>query len=61
MTSNPLLQLEMPEDVSDAQYNQTMAELYKQAQSKKESILKRLAEGTEGTIVLTGAIEDITK
>lgn len=37
------------------------ADLYRIAQSKKESILRRLKKDTEGTIVLVGALESLTK
>lgn len=34
-----------------------MADLYRAARDKKESILKRIKAGTEGTIVLVGELE----
>ncbi len=36
-----------------------LADLYRQAQVRKDHILKRLKKGTEGAIVLTGALESI--
>jgi len=41
--------------------NQSVADLYRMAQNKKESILKRLKKDTEGTIVLVGALESLSK
>ena len=37
------------------------ADLYRMAQVKKESILRRIKAGTEGTICLVGALEGLER
>eukprot|EP00095_Tigriopus_kingsejongensis_P009937 maker-scaffold1000_size72005-snap-gene-0.9 protein:Tk09937 transcript:maker-scaffold1000_size72005-snap-gene-0.9-mRNA-1 annotation:"anion exchange" len=51
-------------DVSDETHlsnTQSAADLYRMAQSKKENILRKIKAGTEGTIVLVGSLDSITK
>ena len=50
----------MPND-KELKQSQSKADLFKSQQIKKESILRRIKEGTEGTIVLVGQLETLTQ
>lgn len=54
------LVLNIPDD-GEITANNSAADLYRMAQSKKEHILRKIKAGTEGTIVLVGSLESVTK
>eukprot|EP00094_Tigriopus_californicus_P004373 TCALIF_04214-PA protein Name:"Similar to SLC4A2 Anion exchange protein 2 (Cavia porcellus)" AED:0.09 eAED:0.09 QI:384/0.70/0.66/0.88/0.88/0.83/18/317/1415 len=54
------LVLNIPED-GEIPSNSSAGDLYRMAQSKKEHILRKIKVGTEGTIVLVGSLESVTK
>ena len=55
------LVIDIPDDHKDHSPHASMADLYRYAQSKKESILKKIKAGTEGTICLVGALEGLER
>lgn len=58
---SPLCFKQVDDDGGQSSNNASSADLYRMAQTKKESILRCLKKGTEGTIALVGALAGLVK